>query len=153
VAAEYRNTLAFQYLSYGMDVLLREYGCRYLLGADSFRAALPDLCRIHSFVRRYHADPEWCVEPWAANRVPGLVEVPVGPADERALPDVVRMDLRLGFRSCGAPAWDPAFGCYDLLVLGRRDRFGRLYTGVVERIERKLCALRSAAGADRSDFR
>jgi hypothetical protein len=39
--------------------------------------------------------------------------------------------------------WDPGFGCYDLLMLDRRDRFTRLYTGVVERIERQ--AARAAA--------
>jgi putative hemolysin len=144
VAAEYRSTLAFQYLSYGMELLLREYNCSYLLGADSFRADTDTVCRIHSFIRQYHTDPEWVVEPWEANRVPGLHTVPVSPADERLLPEVVRMDLRLGFCACGAPAWDPGFGCYDLLMLGRRDRFGRLYTGVVERIERRL---RTAPGA------
>ncbi len=41
VAAEYRSTLAFQYLSYGMELLLREYNCKYLLGADSFRGIRP----------------------------------------------------------------------------------------------------------------
>ena len=132
IALEYRSTLAFQYLSYGMELLLREYRCRYLLGADSFRADLETTCRIHSYVRQYHSDPDWTVEPWAANLIPGLQEVPITPADERVLPDLVRMDLRLGFLACGAPAWDPAFGCYDLLVLGRRDRLSPLYNRVVE---------------------
>jgi putative hemolysin len=143
VAAEYRSTLAFQYLSYGMELLLREYDCRYFLGADSFRGDLESVCRIHSFVRHFYSEPDWKIEPWAANRVAGLHEVPVTPADERCLPEVVRMDIRLGFRVCGEPAWDPGFGCYDLLVLGRRDRFGRLYTGVVDRIERQLRAART----------
>ncbi len=140
VAAEYRSTLAFQYLSYGMELLLREYGCRYLLGMDSFRADLDEVCRINSFVRQYRTDPEWVVPPWEANRVAGLRDVPVTPADERTLPEVVRMDMRMGFLVCGAPAWDPGFRCYDLPVLGRRDRFTRSYTGVVERIERHVRA-------------
>jgi putative hemolysin len=137
VIPEYRGTLAFRYLSYGMDLLLREYNCQYLMGADSFRADLDAICRIHSFVRRFGTDPDWAVEPWEANRVAGLREVPVTPAAERSLPEIIRMDLRLGFLACGAPAWDPGFGCYDLLMLGRRDRFKRLYHGVIERIEGK----------------
>ncbi len=145
VAPEYRSTLAFQYLSYGIELLRREYGCQYLLGMDSFRADLDTVCRIHSFVRRYRTDPDWAVRPWDANRVAGLGEVPVAPADERTLPEVVRMDLRLGFLACGEPAWDPGFGCYDLPVLGRRDRLTRLYTGVVERIERHVRAAHEAA--------
>lgn len=40
-------------------------------------------------------------------------------------------------------AWDPGFGCYDLLMLGRRDQFSRLDNGVVERIERQLAAGRA----------
>ena len=138
VAKEYRSTLAFQYLSYGMELLLRQYDCKYLLGADSFRADLDELCRVHSYVRRYKTDPEWFVEPWPANRVEGLRDVPVTPADERTLPEIVRMDVRLGFLACSPPVWDPGFGCYDILMLGRRDRFSRLYNGVVERIEKKL---------------
>lgn len=144
VAAEYRSTLAFQYLSYGMELLLRQYGCKYLLGADSFRADLDELCRVHSYMQKYKTDPDWFVQPWDANRVAGLREVPVSPADERSLPEIVRMDLRLGFLACSPPVWDPGFGCYDLMMLGRRDRFSRLYTGVVERIEKKVAGVKAA---------
>jgi putative hemolysin len=136
VAAEYRGSGAFQYLSYGMELLLREYDCKYLLGADSFRADIDELSRINSFLRKHRADPEWVVPPLAANRVAGLREVPTTPADEKTLPEILRLDLRLGFVSCSEPAWDPGFGCYDSLMLGRRDRLSRLYNGVVERIER-----------------
>ncbi len=138
VAAEYRGTQAFQYLSYGMELLLREYDCRYLLGADSFRAELDELCRIDSYLRCYRSDPEWSLPPLEVNRVAGLRDVSVTDADERWLPEIIRMDLRLGFRACSPPAWDPGFGCYDVLMLGRRDRMSRLYTGVIERIERSL---------------
>jgi putative hemolysin len=137
IAAAYRSTFAFQYLSYGMELLFRQYDCTYLLGADSFRGDLAELCRIHSYMKRYKSDPEWYVQPWPGNRVEGLREVPVSSADERSLPEIVRMDLRLGFLACSPPVWDPGFGCFDLLMLGRRDRFSRLYTGMVERIERK----------------
>ena len=140
VAKDYRSTLAFQYLSYGMEMLLREYGCRYLLGADSFRGDLDTVSRIHSYLRAYKMDPEWRVEPWGANRVEGLREVPVSPADEKQLPDIIRMDLRLGFLACSPPVWDPGFGCYDVMMLGRRDRLSRLYNSFVDRIERQIAA-------------
>lgn len=140
LAPEYRSTLAFQYLSYGMELLMREYNCKYLLGADSFRADLGELCRIYSFVKRYKTDPDWFVLPWDANRVSGLTDVPVSPADERTLPEIIRMDLRLGFLACSPPVWDPGFRCYDLMMLGRRDKFSRLYNGLVERIERRRAA-------------
>ena len=143
IAAAYRSTPAFQYLSYGMELLLREYHCRYMLGADSFRADLDTLSHINSFVRRYHLENEWSVEPWAANHVDGLRDVPVAPGDDRMLPEILRMDVRLGFRACSPPAWDPGFGCYDIMMLGRRDRFTRLYTALVDRIER---ALRTSRG-------
>jgi putative hemolysin len=143
VGSEYRSTLAFQYLSYGMELLLREYKCEYFLGADSFRADHDELCRIHSYIRAYGTDPEWAVQPWPANRVEGLREVPVSAADERSMPEILRMDLRLGFRACSPPVWDPGFRCYDVLMLGRRDRLTRAYNGIVERIERKAREVRA----------
>lgn len=147
VAREYRSTMAFQYLSYGMELLLREYQCCYLLGADSFRADVETLDRIYSYVHTYKMDPEWLVHPWPANRVAGLQQVAVSPDDEKFLPDIIRMDFRLGFLACSEPVWDPGFGCYDILMLGRRDRFTPLYNRVVERIERQLAANRAATGS------
>ena len=88
------------------------------------------------------------MRPWPANLPAGLRDVPVSPADERTLPDILRMDVRLGFRSCGAPAWDPGFGCYDVLMLGRRDRMSRAYNGIVNRIARGI-----AGPAPNSDAR
>jgi putative hemolysin len=123
-----------------MELLLREYDCRYLLGADSFRADLDELSRINSYLRAHRADPDWLVPPLPGNRVAGLRELPTTAADEKTLPEILRLDLRLGFMSCSEPAWDPGFGCYDILMLGRRDRLSRLYNGVVERIERSVAA-------------
>jgi putative hemolysin len=139
VAAGYRGGLAIRYLSYGMELLLREHQCHYFLGADSFRADDADtLNRIFSYVRQYGSDSECQVQPLPANQVAALRVVPVTADDEALLPSVIRTDLRLGFRSCGPPAWDPDFCCYDFLVLGRRDRMTRLYTSFVERIERQM---------------
>jgi putative hemolysin len=135
VAAEHRTGPALQYLSYGMELLLREYGARYFLGAESFRADVDTLNVIHSYLRRHGTDSEWVVEPRPASRVPGLREVAVSEADERRLPGVIRADLRMGFRACGPPAWDPDFECYDVLMLGRRDRLGRAYERFIDRIE------------------
>jgi putative hemolysin len=139
--------MAFQYLSYGMELLLREYQCCYLLGADSFRADAETLDRIYSYVHTYKMDPQWWVHPWPANRVAGLQKVAVSPEDEKFLPDIIRMDFRLGFLACSEPVWDPGFGCYDILMLGRRDRFTPLYNRVVERIERQLAANQTATGS------
>lgn len=140
IAAEYRGSMAFQYLSYGMELLLREYDCQYLLGADSFRADPNEVGRVNSYLRTHRADPDWLVQPLEANRVPGLRDMPTTEADEKTLPEILRLDLRLGFLSCSPPAWDPGFGCYDILMLGRRDRLSRLYNAVVERIERQTSA-------------
>lgn len=139
VAASHRSGVAFQYLSYGMEMLLRQYKCRYFLGADSFWTESADeLNRVASYVLKFGMDPEFRVQPFPANRVPGVCEVPITRADERLLPAVVRLDLRAGFRVCSPPAWDPDFACYDFLVLARRERMGPLYHAFVDRIERKL---------------
>ena len=44
----------------------------------------------------------------------------------------------MGFLACSAPAWDADFGCYDVLMLGRRDRLTRTYAAFIDRIERNL---------------
>ncbi len=141
VAAGHRNGPAIQYLNYGMDRLLREADCDYFLGAESFTPAdAHALNVIHSYIREYGMDDTWRVDPMPGCRVESLREVPVTPADERVLPPVVRLDLRLGFRSCSVPAWDPEFHCYDVLMLGRRDRFTPLYRAMVDRVERGAVA-------------
>jgi putative hemolysin len=137
VAAGHRTGPAFQYLSYGMELLLREYGCEFFLGAESFHPADADALNvIYSYVRRFGTDPEWAVEPRPASRVTTLREVPVTAADEKRLPGLIRADLRMGFRACSPPVWDGEAGCYDLLVLGRRDRLTKAYQRFVDRIER-----------------
>jgi putative hemolysin len=140
IAAEYRSSMAFQYLSYGMELLLRAYDCRYLMGADSFRANRDTLSRVHSYLMKHHKDPEWFVMPWEANRAEELREVETTPSDEKLLPEIIRMDLKLGFKVCSPPALDAGFGCYDFMMLGRRDRFSPLYYRVLERMEKRVSA-------------
>ena len=139
VAAAHRTGPAIQYLTYGMELLLRELGARYFLGSESFRADDPQrLNVIHSYLREFGADPDWFAPARPSAAIPGLSLVPVTAADERALPGIIRTDLRMGFRACGAPAWDADFGCCDVLMLGRRDRLSKLYAAFLDRIERNL---------------
>ena len=139
VAAAHRTGPAIQYLSYGMELLLRERGAAYLLGAESFRVDRPEqLDVIHSYLRRFGTDPNWHALAQPNARVASLQIVPVTAADERCLPNILRMDLRMGFLACSSPAWDADFGCYDVLMLGRRDRLTRTYHAFIDRIERNL---------------
>jgi putative hemolysin len=139
VAAEYRSGLALQYLSYGMELLLREYGARYFLGAETFRVdSLDTLNTIYSYVRQFGTDPDWFVPAQPTCQVAGLCVVPVTSADERRLPNIIRMDLRMGFLACSPPAWDPEFAAYDLMMLGRRDQLTRVYHAFIQRIERNV---------------
>jgi putative hemolysin len=139
VAAEFRHGPAIQYLSYGMELLLRETASKYFLGVDSFQADSADeISVIHSYVAKFGTDPGWRVTPQPGCEVAGLREVPVTDADERRLPPVIRTDLRLGFLGLGRPAWDPEFGSYDIVMLARRDRMTRLYQSFQDRIERGL---------------
>ena len=131
-------------------LLLREHKCHYFLGADSFRADdIDTINKIYSYVRHFGSNNDWHVQPLPANQVAGLREVPVNAADEQLLPSIIRTDLRMGFRACGPPAWDPDFCCYDFLVLGQRDRMSRLYLAFIERIERQW---RRSIGAARRIF-
>jgi putative hemolysin len=139
IAADYRGGPAFHYLSFGMELLLREHNCRYFMGADSFSVDNPEtLNLIYSYVRRYAMDPHWYVEPMPVSQVPGVHEVPITPEYERRLPPVIRMDLRLGFRACSPIAWDPEFRSYDILLIGQRDQLTPFYISLIDRIERKL---------------
>jgi len=139
VHQEYRHGLAFNYLSYGMELMLREHRCQYLLGAESFHADDPDTLNvIHSYVLQHAKDPKWHVEPTAPSRVSGLCEVPVSSADERRLPAIIRTEIRMGFKAISPPAWDPDFRSYDILFLGQRDRLTPLYDAYMGRVERQL---------------
>jgi len=141
VAKPYRTGPAIQYLSYGMELLLREYGAKYFLGTESFTPKdLHDLSVIHAYLMKYGKDPEFTVQATPASYVAGLVDVEVTPEDVRRLSPVIRMDLHMGFRSCGPPAWDPEFRSYDVLMLGRRDRLTKVYENYIQRIERVVVA-------------
>jgi hypothetical protein len=54
----------------------------------------------------------------------------------------------VGISACSPPAWDPDFGCYDILVLGRRDRMSRAYHRFIDRIERRRPAGPAPSGPD-----
>jgi len=141
VAKPYRTGPAIQYLSYGLELLLREYRCRYFLGTESFTPVdRADLNVIHSYLAKYGADPDFAVSATPVGFVAGLETVEVTEADGRRLSPVIRMDLHMGFRTCGPPAWDPDFGSYDVLMLGRRDRLTKVYENYVKRIERVMTA-------------
>ena len=139
VAAGHRNGPAIQYLSYGMELLLRERGALYFLGAESFRdPGAERLDKIHSFLLEFGTDPDWFAPAQPAAAVANLNPVPVSSSDERVVPSIIRMDLRMGFLACSPAAWDAEFGCYDVLMLGRRDRLTRIYGAFLDRIERNL---------------
>src|SRR5262249_32724345 len=115
IAADYRGGPAFHYLSFGMELLLREHNCRYFMGSDRFSTEEPEeLNRVYSYLRRFAMDPRWYVEPTPQSQVPGVREVPITADYERRLPTVIRMDLRLGFRAVSPIAWDPEFRSYDV---------------------------------------
>lgn len=139
VLKEHRTGPAIQYLTYGMEMLRREQGCQYFLGSESFQTNDADkLSTIYSYVKKYCSDPEFYVEPQPRSRVPGLREVPVTKDDEKLLPSFVRADLRMGLLACSSPAWDPDFESYDILMLGRRDRFTPSWRRFLNRIERVI---------------
>jgi len=139
VAVEYRTGPAIHYLSYGMELLRREYACDYFLGVESFQADnLDEINAIYSYLLQYGMDPEWRVEPQPPSRVAGLRKVSVEPSYEARLPSLIRADLRMGFLACSPPSWDPDFQSYDVLMLARYDQMTRVYQGFINRIERNL---------------
>jgi putative hemolysin len=91
-------------------------GCASI-GLDDGGPAVAALCRR---LRREHSSPpEWRVfprRPLPAHRAP---------TDEAPVPPLLKGYLRLGAYVCGDPAWDPAFGTADLLVLLPMDRLSQ----------------------------
>lgn len=143
VAPPYRNGAAVQFLWYGLVLMLRRTGLNHLLGCGSFRVRdRGQLNTVDSFVRRFHADPEFRVRPLPRHAVCGLSEVAVDPRDEFLLPSLVRGYLKMGTTICSPPAWDPDLGCYDLLLLFRQDRPSPAYRLFNRRMDRNLEQLR-----------
>lgn len=139
VAAPHRNGPAIQYLSYGMELLLREYQAEWFLGAESFRTTSPDsIHRIYSYLLEFGSDPDYHTPPRPGFAVEDLIRVPVTQDELQSLPGVIRMDLKMGFLACSPPAWDAGFGSYDVLMLGKRDRLTRSYHQFISRIERNF---------------
>jgi putative hemolysin len=134
---DYREGFAIQYLTYGMNLLLREYDAQYLLGFESFLAKDPyELNFISSYLSTYGMDPDWHVEPRPACRIDGIESVPVKENDQRFMPTIIRFDLRLGFMAISPVVWDTDFRCHDVVMLGRRTHFTKMYRTFVDRVER-----------------
>jgi putative hemolysin len=149
VAPQYRNGLAMQFLWYGLELVLKSEGYRYLLGCGSFSADTPDeLNRIYSWSRRHAADPEFFCPVLPRCAVPELREVETSADDEKLLPPLIQHYLKLGSSLCSPPAWDPDFRTYDFLILFRRNQTSEYCAAFLSRMERQLRVMsRRLAGA------
>ncbi len=115
----YRTGGVIALLWSGLLRYLTAGGHRHVIGCASIGLAdggpaVAALCRR---LRREHSSPpEWRVFP----RRP--LPLHRAPTDEAPVPPLLKGYLRLGAYVCGDPAWDPAFGTADLLVLLPMDR-------------------------------
>ncbi|MFN7754018.1 MAG: GNAT family N-acetyltransferase [Pseudomonadota bacterium] len=120
VHPDYRTGATIARLWSGLARHVLESGVDYLMGCASI--AMTDggvqAHRIYGELCRTALAPEqWRVSPRV--RLPGSAP-PAGADDTRvrvAMPPLLKGYQRLGAWVCGEPAWDPAFGCADLLLL------------------------------------
>lgn len=120
VHPDYRNGATIARLWSGLARYVLESGAQYLMGCASIgmgdggvqaRRIHADLCRTSLAPERWQARP---LRP-----LPAIAQ-DFERADPRvriAMPPLIKGYQRLGAWICGEPAWDPAFGTADLLLL------------------------------------
>jgi putative hemolysin len=115
VRADHRTGTAISLLWTGLLRYLLDGGHDFVTGCASITvgddmAGAAALCR--RLALEHGSPPEWRVfprRPLPCDLVPGTPETP--------LPPLLKGYLRLGAYVCGEPAWDPAFGTADVLLL------------------------------------
>lgn len=120
ILPEHRNGVVLPLLWAGVLRWLQAQGAHHVIGCASIPLSaglvpVRRLCRRlvadHAAPLALRAEPRRLL-PRAADDgggIPGLREAP--------MPPLLRGYLRLGAQVCGEPAWDPAFGTADLLLL------------------------------------
>jgi len=115
VRADHRTGVTISLLWTGLLRYLLDGGHEFVMGCASI-AISDDMAGAAALCRRlaleYGSPPEWRVFP----RRPLPCDLTPG-AREASLPTLLKGYLRLGAYVCGEPAWDPAFGTADVLLL------------------------------------
>jgi putative hemolysin len=123
VRADHRTGVAISLLWTGLLRYLLDGGHEFVIGCASIpvgddMAAAAALCR--RLALHHGSPPEWRVFP----RRPLPCDLAPG-TREASLPPLLKGYLRLGAYVCGEPAWDPAFGTADVLLLLPLERLSR----------------------------
>ncbi|WP_117212847.1 GNAT family N-acetyltransferase [Allorhizocola rhizosphaerae] len=122
VHPDHRTGAVINLMWAGIAKYLDRFGYRWLGGCASVPLDTAD--KVWDLVQRKHmSPPELRVKP----HLPWSPVSPVRPGSLSDVPSLLRGYLRLGAWVCGAPAYDPAFGCADFYVLLGVDRVNPRY--------------------------
>ncbi|GAB2997546.1 GNAT family N-acetyltransferase [Mycobacterium bourgelatii] len=122
----HRNGAVVLLMWAGILAYLDRYGYEYVTGCVSVpvetegHAPGSQIRGVRDFIAKRHAS-QYRVRPYRPVRIDGRLLDDISPPPRPSLPPLMRGYLRLGAKTCGEPAHDPAFGVGDFcLLLGKK---------------------------------
>ncbi len=115
VAREHRDGLVIRLMWSGVQGLLGEAGCRWLIGAVSVPVA-DGMARVAAISREL-ANRCPAPEPWRVWPRRRLDLTGIRATETVSLPPLIKSYVRMGARLLGDPHWDPAFGTADFPMM------------------------------------
>lgn len=115
VDAEFRSGAVISKLWQGLTSFVSNHNYRYLFGCASIgledggaqaSAILDKIARRYMAAETLHVTPR---KPYPAQRPPAEIAM--------RMPPLLKAYVSLGAKACGAPFWDQAFNCCDVLML------------------------------------
>ena len=135
ISPEFRKQSTLMSLFWGFDRYLRIKNSRFLFGcaslplmgkddAEATFEALKNDEKLHFFDG---------VEPLLANKFQGNAA-----KGSPQVPPLMKLYLQFGAKIVGRPAYDPAFGCYDMLMLVDRQALTEWGVELLKRFDKRL---------------
>lgn len=135
ISPEYRKQSTLLGLLFGLSVYLDLKNARYLFGcgslplmtADDAEATYQDLFARGKIVEKFGVHPR-DTHDFRGDETKGTPQVP----------PLVEVYMAFGAQIIGRPAYDPAFGCYDLFVFIDKEKRTDWGVQILERFDRRI---------------
>ncbi len=133
VHKDYRSKHAMTFLWAGLSRVVELTNAKYLFGCGSIHSNdINDISRIYRYFKdKYLSDEKYRVYPLEKNRMKELdLNIPLEDEKKvfRMIPPILKGYIRVSAVCCGEPAWDPEFGCADLLIMLNAHNITKRYT-------------------------
>ncbi len=132
VHKDYRSKNIMKYLWAGMAKIVELTKAKFLFGCGSIHTNnIDDISKVFRYFKEKHyADEQYRVYPKKENILKELnpnIDIDNAKQVFKLVPPILKGYIRVSAVCCGEPAWDPEFGCADLLLMLDTEKITKKY--------------------------